>query len=1062
MPLPQWGVDRSPFVSNNTGHIVCHWDGIMDPESGIQQYAIAIGTSQTDQSVMSRTILEGTCLNDFISPVFHIVSPTVPYYVTLFSTNGVNQEAITISNPIYFDISPPIISGGVFIRPNFKVADYIMGVLTNLSSGAESAVCLLDTDIVSILFDAPQDTESGSVFNFELGVGYFPGNDDVLRFEVINPVPLPSNGEIVTTLYHRLTPISFTAVGRRGIYFTIRVLNRAHLVTVLTSNVVFIKSGLTLEWNWIYDGTEFGSDIDYQISTIEMGAIFHLGVNCPIREGRWAVESVDGNLTQPYVYLDINQFQNPIENTFHVFSDQLLLFNDETYRILVQVTDYTGEVHILRSNGTSVTTQGLIPGIVRDGPIPEQDLNYQESVTTLWACWNEFGNGLPEQKIAYYEVAAGSNLEFPSTRTNIAPFTMVGLNTTHTFGGLNLVPELVTYFITVRAYAVSGAYVESHSNGIIAGLGHSILPGHITIPRFQADSETLKAYWSDFQSSLPIRQYEWALGTRFFNSSQLEEFCSNTTSSFEDWFEVSGFRNVEVDTIVSITDLDLQHNITYYLSLRVIDQAKKCITTTTPRGVTIDQTPPTIINSSPLSVTLGPVQSQRLNSDFVIYVPPDSSFTVEWEPFHDGESGIDFYEVGIFPQSVCGENENVTGIVVSIGVVNVGTDLQAHLTGVTLESNQSYVAVVMATNLAGVTGRAYSQPILLDDLVPIPGSVKDGPEWDTDLVYQSDLSMLKAVFAHAKLPPTTPGVTTNSPCPNTTSFELSNLDPEWDTLSSPDLIGYAAATVMYNEEQVSVSTYPQGIQITAERDRITSILTSGVYQTHVDLSRGGTFQVDILAAAGHPGFEMNSVTSVLFIDTGPLSNTVAKFEPGVPDFDFGDLPIFSGFGIQIYKEFSNRTTTLPQRIVMWARDGTLLGQPLFVNREIPSIDLLFPNTYRIEFQNEQQDTDYSRTAQLYINGVLMASLEGLPALSNYTRVVFNVFNLLGYLPPLDTTNNPLSVAAVFANVTIPSYLDHLCDYGIPFYSSQSPIVEFLAGVGTKPGLTDIEELKVGH
>lgn len=1058
--------DIDPSISNHSGYFSCQWIGVLDSESGITQYAIAIGNSLADQSVLSRTSLEGGSNADsYTSPVISPLDTDLPYFITLFATNGANLEGITISGPLYFDVSPPLVSGGVFVHPNFRIADYVAGALTNLSSGVESsAACLLDTDVVSILFDAPSDPESGTGFRYELGVGFAPGSDEILSYEVFSPLPLPLPSNMIS-LYHRIHPLNFTAVGRRGVYFNVRIHNNPGRHSTLTSNAVFIKSNTTLEPNWIFDGIGSGFDVDYQTSTIEIGSSFYFGVNCPIRAGQWAVENVDGNLTQPYVDLDIIQFQNSVGNLFHVATDQVQLFSNETYRVLVQVIDFTGEVHIQRSNGVTVTTRGLTPGIVRDGPIPEQDLNYQESVTTLSACWSGFGDRSPEQEIAFYEVSAGSGRGFPNTRSNIAPYTDVGLNTAHVFTGLELNPRVTEYFVTVRAFAVSGTYVEAVSNGIVVGLGHSIIPGEITLSRYQADTSTLAAYWSDFQSTLPIRQYEWALGSTEFGSYQLEEFCSDTDSDYSSTFDVSGFRNVGLDTYLSIQGLQLRHNTTYYLTLRVLDQAKKCVSISTPSGVTIDLTPPTG-GSTPTSVTLGPIQSRRSDARFVIYLLPGVEMSIEWEEFTDEESGVVSYEVGVFQQSECGNTSGVaSGEEALVGFVTATGDLETVFTNVALVSGIPYVVVVQATNGAGVTGLGFSEPILLDDALPIPGDVMDGNDWNRDVTYQSDLGMLSAVFTHAKLPPPTLGepTNTNGPCPRTAFFNLSDLDPEWTTAPPPvNLIGYANLTIAYRAELVSASVTPSGISIETLRNptAVSVQVETGTYQTSADLSNGGTFQADILAANGLPEFQMNVVTSALFIDSGETRNVIAKFEPEAAGFDFGRSPTFSAFGLQIYQSFANATVTLPQRIVMWATNADSLGKPIFVRRDLPDVDFSVSNTYRIEFQVEQLDAGYLRTAHLYVNDLLVASLHGLPSLTSSTRIVFHTFNRLGYVPGPELNHLSPSVVAVFANVTLPRRVGHLCDSGIPFHSRRSPIVEFRAWAGTSPGLADVQGKRV--
>lgn len=1028
--------------------------------------SVGVATSD-DQSVLSRITLDGGAdLSSFTSRPIPALDHTLPYYVTLYAINGAGIETIVTSDAIYFDISPPTIRNGVLVVPNFKVAEYVMGMLANLSLGAESATCLLDTDVVSIMFNLPEGAwsegaESRESFRYELGVGLVPASDDTMSYETFFPLPLPAAADDGTVLlYHCIHSLDFDPAGRGGVYFSVRVFNTAGHYSTIVSNAVFIKSNLTLERNWIFDGFDSGTDIEYQTSTFEIGSSFYFGVNCPIRDGRWAVEGVDGNLTQTYVNLDTVQSQQDF-NQFHVNSDQVSLFNDETYRVLVQVTDFSGEVHILRSNGVTVTTRGLTPGVVRDGPIPEQDLNYQESQTTLSACWAGFGDGSPEQSVAYYEVAAGTDLEHPSTRTNIAPFTNVGLNTSHTFTRLELVSEVVEYFVTVRAYSVAGATSEAHSNGVVAGFSHSILPGAITVPRYQADTTTLRAHWTEFESGVPIRQYEWALSSAYFTSEQLEEFCTDTNSNYSDSFDVSGFTNVGLDTSVMLNGLSLRDNTTYHFTLRVLDQAKKCTVVMFPEGVTIDQTPPTSTASTPTSVTLGPSWT---SAESVIYLSSGEEVAVEWAPFADQESGVEYYEVGIYQQLACGNNTGLGVAIVGVARVN-GDAIRVDFANVPLEVGVAYVGVVTATNGAGVSGSVYSEPTLLDILSPIAGDVKDGEAWDSDVTYQSDLSMLSVVFTHAKLPPPTPGVTTNEPCPRASFFDLSDLDPEWTVVPSPELIGYATSAIAYSPQQVSASSSPPlGLSIITSRDPTSpnDEVMSGAYQTRSDLSNGGTFQADIHVATGLAELQMNTVTSVLFIDSGETANLLAKFEPEQATFDLGSTsPVpYNAFGVQIYREITEDVTTLPQSVVMWAFNADSINQPVSVRRDVPSIDLSTVNTYRVDFEVEQQDTYYTRTAHLYVNDVLMASLQGLPALTNNTRVVLHNFNRLDYTPQSGDPGVDLAVRTVFANVTVPRQTGRLCDAGTPFHSRQSPMVVFKAWAGTAPGLADVAKMEV--
>ena len=87
------------------------------------------------------------------------------------------------------------------------------------------------------------------------------------------------------------------------------------------------------------------------------------------------------------------------------------------------------------------------------------------------------------QMIHHYEVAAGSDRRYPSTRQNIHPFIDVGLSRAWTFSDLQLVSKEATYYITVRAYSLNRAMVEVTSSGVKAGYsGVLISLGQIEIP----------------------------------------------------------------------------------------------------------------------------------------------------------------------------------------------------------------------------------------------------------------------------------------------------------------------------------------------------------------------------------------------------------------------------------------------------------------------------------------------------------------------------------------------------------------------------------------------------
>ena len=93
-------------------------------------------------------------------------------------------------------------------------------------------------------------------------------------------------------------------------------------------------------------------------------------------------------------------------------------------------------------------------------------------------------------EIDHYEIAIGTDRRYPNTRTNVWPFTNVGLNVTWTVSDLKLVPRKAVYCVTVRAYSVSSAMVEVTSNGIGVGYGsHVVSPGTIELAKYVVNGE---------------------------------------------------------------------------------------------------------------------------------------------------------------------------------------------------------------------------------------------------------------------------------------------------------------------------------------------------------------------------------------------------------------------------------------------------------------------------------------------------------------------------------------------------------------------------------------------
>ena len=795
-------------------------------------------------------------------------------------------------------------------------------------------------------------------------------------------------------------------------------------------------------------------DIDFQTSTTEISGQVYVNVNCPLVTASWSIERVDGDVIQSDTPLTIPNTLVSFTNAFELYTDQVDLDVDQSYRIKFTAVDYCNQVYRLTSDGVYVANRRAKPPLIMDGLIPNHNMNFQNSTTKLSSHWSNADGMDGGLEPVRYLVAVGTDLRFASTRTDVVPFTDVGLNTSVTFNNLDLV-AMATYYFTVRVITASGDFADATSSGVAVGYEQVIIPRKISLERFQSDTTSLNIYWSDFQSDLPIRLYEVAIGTVQLSDNSLELFCRESTSDFAGEFSIFGFTSVNLDTFASFIDLSLSHNTTYYLTIRVLDQADKCIAVTTEYGITVDTSPP-LSENTPDFVQVGTEASRSLDlpPTIAVYVASSESIEVSWDEFLDLESGIESYEVALYTQGACGDVESVLETVVDFK--DVGTERETNFEGVVLKLDVAYVAVVQAMNRAGLVSRAYSLPFVVDSLEYFSGDIKDGSSWERDVTFQSDLSILSATFTHTKLPPTTPNTAMNGPCPNSLFYPLSYFSDNWTALTTANPIQPFSSGLLYSPSQVntSVSGVP-GIVITAVRDVDVpqDQLLTGAYATQVSLSNGGVVSMDILTADGENELEMNAVTSILFVDGAP-PDTIVVFEGG-NERQISELA-YDMVGVQIYR---GNTADRPQRIELWAISSDSGSVLVSVSHDISHVDLSQIHTFSMDFKTEEASYGQTRYLSLYIDNILEASLYNIPSLSDNTQVVFHVFNRLGYVP-LPVAFDPPTVQAVFGNVSLPMRVGGVCDYGSPFFSRSSSIVEFRAAVGSTPGSDDVVEMKV--
>ena len=279
------------------------------------------------------------------------------------------------------------------------------------------------------------------------------------------------------------------------------------------------------------------------------------------------------------------------------------------------------------------------------------------------------------------------------------------------------------------------------------------------------------------------------------------------------------------------------------------------------------------------------------------------------------------------------------------------------------------------------------------------------------------------------------------------------------------LIGLDDSKLDHQSDRVMFSTDPNlpGTIITATGDPQRDRIITGVYETdNVQLYRGGRVSLDIRAALETSPvsreLKENIVTSVVFIDTLTDQLVVEYDREG---FDSGSDIDFKAVGLQIHHSYINSTssTVVPAKLVLWSKQSITLASPRYASVDI-HIDLSKVHQYEFRFTSEQPDTYTVDVVTLYVDGIKMAILKGLPQFSGSTRMLLHLFNRMSYTPlQVDPSNVP-GVEAVYSEVRLPVSSMSICQYGTPFYDWGSPIVEFQVGIGSSIGVVDIQEFEV--
>ncbi|XP_035697583.1 uncharacterized protein LOC118430698 [Branchiostoma floridae] len=1094
-----------PQFVQDSSELSCHWHRFYDTESTIQYYMFGVGEAEGGDSIFNFTRIPSH--QTHFSPGGVTMTHDATYYVTVVGYNAVEDSQAAFSAPIVVDNTPPI--AGVVVElsgtenVNVTTRHGAKTCISEQECNSLDVKCQDSLTQVIVAWEPFHDPES-SITRYEVALGTSQGGGQLQDFTVIKTV---QNVVVISGL--DLTDV-------RHVFATVRGTNAAGLSTVSTSNGVYISrlsaGRPPFEHPVVWDGEDFTKDLDYQDHNEELSANWDFsGDPCPISKYEWSILKVDGTVMQPFTEVPSGQTYGN--------NNELKMHDGQTFFVAVRATNEMDFTYTVRSDGITVMLEPLIPGEVRDGDIVGYDLNFQPSVTSLSANWDRFGKleEDKEQTIEYYEVALGTDRRFPRTRNNVHPYVNVGLNQTHTFNNLQLIPRSATYYTTVRAHSVSTSVAEMTSNGIQVGYGGQVLSvGQVDVSRYISSTAGLSVSWKGFAFSLSVLYSHWGIGTMDGNLTHLEcrelQICeveeTEECASLMGRFDVHPLTNVGKDTAVEAKDLELLHNKTYIVVVIVTDQSAECSLASSL--VTVDVTPP-----SGGSVWPGPYKDKAVS-----YSSRTDELHVSWADFSDPESGIDHYEIAVFSGAACSEDADERFQETEFVLVP-SNYTEYTVTDISLQSGIPYFVRLRTFNKAGLSIITESPPILLDLEDPIGGTVKDGRDFSSDVTHQSSTTTVEGTFIYL---PNHDG----ERCPSR-QYLMEAEEVGWDSVSSNSILGLKTDhRILFSEDQITFGD--DGLSITMSRDVQQTRMYSGAYSTRADMQGGGSYRFDMIAASG----DIKAVTSVVFWD-GPAgvvgdleapveqwareeaatyteptdctcclkniagASTNATAAPADNDDCFCNCthyhmkgttstpllktttePATDTMGYDITFASYELSSETSESRVSYRSCGLQIHQGIvaggveghyavlwcrFKNDTIP------PRREMVRLDFDPTDGWHSYELKVTIgktfavgedwileliaDGRPLTIINGIPVFSDQARLTLAVWNRDDFVPEVQDVFRSPETNAYFRDLRFPPSADNLCRYGDPFRPGDNSISVFYAGVGTEKLKDDV-------
>ncbi|WAQ98208.1 hypothetical protein MAR_022581 [Mya arenaria] len=1005
--------DCTYYISTRKSLVTCNWLTVIEEESLINHIELSMGSNISNSDILDSYVIHRSAYS-FTKDLFHQINqmPSMNYINILITVSNVVGLKKSYGWKVIVDRTPPT------VESLDVVTSTIPGVIND-----HHQQCQLPSGYVEVKLNKVEDKETDiDEKRYELAIGSSAYGTDFLVF---TPIEKSSSSLFFMDGFFLPAGVTF--------YATLRIYNIAGLKTEVSSKSVVVSQTPYLS---VQDGDQY-EDIDYQSLPNLIQGTWKYSDNCPILDAKWSVENIAGKVLFDFI---------PIPNSDRVFyNDEVRLENGIKYIVTVQTIDALGRKRKAQSDGVSIRIQPPYPGSVRDGL--DLDLNYQFSTSDLSSNWDYFGDGSndPTQSITRYEIAIGNDRRYSKTRSNVHYFVNVGLNTAYTFTNLNLTSKLIRYYITVRGFSQAGGFVEGYSNGIRVGFDDDIIPGIVSVNKYQYSTNKMAVSYYGFQSDIAIIDYKVAISSHgeIITNDTIKCIAITRNTSM---YDVSSLQSYGLNEYVEIDELQLVHGGSYFVSVVAEDEAGMCIVV---KGgpVFIDGTPP----------QKGQLYINGINPTMIVYLRLHSEMHIEWTGFVDIDSGIRSAHVRLFECDQCFNTTISSESCYLIDESFVFNDTKAAFYELDLYFEKAYYIGLEVTNKANISTTSQSSTILIDESPPLLGEVKITEDWKSEATFQHSRSTLSGFVPIAMTEEDFQCKNQFQYFPVIGSDKVTNILDEFsdDFLVinatgaylgigySSDLLNMTKTGILSEKISLQNGNYTFSVRA-AIGDQI--ITTIAVITDPVAISYEVT-EKPVEVFFNFSAFE--NITGLLAYnstDSGDINTTTASlprsFKPnnnnntgeGTANFEAEEY----GFGVHILGYMIGDNEYYHH--VFWAKN------------KFETVNRWFQTTktrdqiheYVINVKKMSKYLTDTVDLSLIVDGEEKETLSGFNFYGdvNLAALTWNEDN---YMPPLDIYK-PFYSDAVIRAINVPDNRDKLCRYGRAFYDGQSGIKELWIGV----------------